>query len=110
MGLESLSEPDELDIDMDIDEEDETGEEDEPDGDGEGEQFFDTRSQHTSSGRGQDHDHRRNASKSDELDTEQDPVDPVKCLLGLSTFPKHRVAADLSHFRHTPIRRQCPQQ
>jgi cysteine protease ATG4 len=74
MGLESASEPDEMDIDLD-----------EPEEDGEGEQFFDTRSRSastsTSSG-GRD----LGRGKSDEIDTEEDPVDPITPGPGMRTF------------------------
>ncbi|TFK32623.1 peptidase family C54-domain-containing protein [Crucibulum laeve] len=62
VGMESMSEQD--DLDMDMDEED----------DASGEQFFDTRSGSPSidSRRGQS-----DRSKSEEVDTEEDPVDPV---------------------------------
>ena len=76
MGLESLSEPDDLDMDMDEEEED-------------GEQFFDTRSQSasTSSGGGRD----QGPNKSDELDTEEDPVDPITPGPGVRSFEPRAV-------------------
>lgn len=58
MGLESMSEPDDIDLDDEGD-----------DVDGENEQFFDTQSSSESNA------HRR--GKSSEFDTEEDPVDPV---------------------------------
>lgn len=73
MGLESISEPDDMNMDLEDDDEDE------------GEQFFDSQSVSTSSasasgasgGRG----NRSDKSKSDEVDvdvdTEDDPVDPI---------------------------------
>ena len=80
MGLESLSEPD--DLDMDMDEEEEEDEED-------GERFFDTRSQSasTSSGGGRD----QGPNKSDELDTEEDPVDPITPGPGVRSFEPRAV-------------------
>ncbi|KAF8154943.1 peptidase family C54-domain-containing protein [Crassisporium funariophilum] len=71
MGLESISEPDDMDLD------DEEGEEVEIEGDGE--QFFDTRSgsASTSSASAASNNDRRSRAKSEEVDTEEDPVDPV---------------------------------
>ncbi|RDB31089.1 Cysteine protease ATG4 [Hypsizygus marmoreus] len=82
MGLESISEPDDLDLDMDMDEEDDEarGNGDEDEEDEEAEQFFDTRSVSASvssasaSGSGASKGRR---SKSEDVDTEEDPVDPI---------------------------------
>ena len=76
MGLESISEPD----DVEANEEGEGGEE--GDEDGEGEQFFDTRSGSTStssaSASGSHHERGRSERRnSEEVDTEEDPVDPI---------------------------------
>ncbi|CAA7266177.1 unnamed protein product [Cyclocybe aegerita] len=78
MGLESISEPDDIDLDEDGVEVDGRGEGDdsdnednEDDGDGDNEQFFDTQS--SGAGSGQERSER---GRSD-VDTEEDPVDPV---------------------------------
>ena len=63
MGLESISEPDDLDMDSD-----EEG--------GEGEQFFDTRSGSASTSSASQHEVEERG-KSEEVDTEEDPVDPI---------------------------------
>ncbi|KAG5651052.1 hypothetical protein H0H81_010067 [Sphagnurus paluster] len=80
LGLESISEPDDLDMDLGSGDEDGAVEEDEE----ESEQFFDTRSASASmssasasgsgspSGRG-----KGKRAKSEEVDTEEDPVDPI---------------------------------
>ncbi|KAF9465112.1 hypothetical protein BDZ94DRAFT_1254537 [Collybia nuda] len=69
MGLESISEPDDLDMDMD-----------DEDDDAEAEQFFDTRSgspSTSSASASGGHDGAGGRSKSEEVDTEEDPVDPI---------------------------------
>jgi cysteine protease ATG4 len=70
MGLESISEPDDMDLD------DEEGLEEEVEG--EGEQFFDTRSgsASTSSASAASNHHGRER-RSEEIDTEEDSVDPL---------------------------------
>lgn len=71
MGLESISEPDDLDMDMD-----------DEDDDAEAEQFFDTRSgspstSSASASASGGHHGTGERSKSEEVDTEEDPVDPI---------------------------------
>lgn len=63
MGLESISEPDDMDMDMEDD-------------DAEAEQFFDTRSESASMSSASQHG-RGGGSKSEDIDTEEDPVDPI---------------------------------
>lgn len=60
MGLESISEPDDLDLD-----------------DEEGERFFETRSGSASSSASASPHRASERSKSEDFDTEEDPVDPV---------------------------------
>ncbi|KAG6905650.1 hypothetical protein DXG01_001444 [Tephrocybe rancida] len=84
MGLESISEPDPDDLlmEMEMDDEDEG---DDDDDDGDGEQFFETRSASAStsstsaSGSGSGSSARRGKGRalSEEVDTEEDPVDPI---------------------------------
>ncbi|PPQ74689.1 hypothetical protein CVT24_003767 [Panaeolus cyanescens] len=89
MGLESISEPDPDDILLedddsgllgkeDGDRDDEDEDEDDLD-DAEGEQFFDTRSESASmsSASGPSRHGRSHRSRSEDLDTEEDPVDPL---------------------------------
>ena len=85
MGLESISEPDDVEAtgegEEGAGEGQEVGDEDE-DGDGDGEQFFDTRSgsPSTSSAGASGSHHgtgRSEQGNSEELDTEEDPVDPI---------------------------------
>ncbi|KAF8063439.1 hypothetical protein FPV67DRAFT_1654673, partial [Lyophyllum atratum] len=89
VGLESISEPDDLDMDFGVEEgegvgveEDEDGG-DEEDGEGEedGEEFYDTRSVSTSSasasGSGSRSGGKGRRGRSEEVDTEEDPVDPI---------------------------------
>jgi cysteine protease ATG4 len=64
MGLESMSEPDDLDLDTD----DQEG--------GDGEQFFDTRSGSASTSGASQHEIDERA-KSEDVDTEEDPVGPI---------------------------------
>ncbi|KAF9043299.1 peptidase family C54-domain-containing protein [Panaeolus papilionaceus] len=89
MGLESISEPDPDDILLEDDDSgllgkeegdrDDEDEEDEDLDDGEGEQFFDTRSESASmsSASGPSRHGRSDRSRSEDLDTEEDPVDPL---------------------------------
>jgi cysteine protease ATG4 len=77
MGLESISEPDDAEINDEGEEVGEVGDED-----GEGEQFFDTRSgsPSTSSAGASGSHHEAGRSErgnSEEVDTEEDPVDPI---------------------------------
>ena len=80
MGLESISEPDDLDMDLEDDENEVGGDDDVDEG---GEQFFDTRSASAStsstSGEQGDASDRSGKSKGDDadVDTEDDPVDPI---------------------------------
>jgi cysteine protease ATG4 len=86
MGLESVSDPEEIDIDLDEPADEGVDAEGEvidvgDDKDGDGEQFFDTRSASTSSGGAE-----RTRGKSEEVDTEEDPVDPITPGPGTRTF------------------------
>ncbi|KAG6907546.1 hypothetical protein DXG01_008532 [Tephrocybe rancida] len=84
MGLESISEPDPDDLLMDMKMEDD--ERDDEDGDGNGEQFFETRSASAStsstsagaSGSGSSARRGKGRAMSEEVDTEEDPVDPSR--------------------------------
>ncbi|KAF4618067.1 hypothetical protein D9613_012659 [Agrocybe pediades] len=78
MGLESISEPDDLDLDDDEEGVEVQGEEDEEGDEGEIEQFFETRSRSASSASnaGQESS-RRGSRQSEEVDTEEDPVGPM---------------------------------
>ncbi|GLB41114.1 putative cysteine protease [Lyophyllum shimeji] len=78
MGLESISEPDDLDMDMGMEEDEDGEDEDEDEG---AEQFFDTRSASAStssaSGSGSAAGNKSRRGRSEEVDTEEDPVDPI---------------------------------
>ncbi|KAF9542127.1 hypothetical protein CPC08DRAFT_770477 [Agrocybe pediades] len=78
MGLESISEPDDLDLDDDEEGLEVQGEDDEEGDEGEIEQFFETRSRSASSASnaGQESS-RRGSRQSEEVDTEEDPVGPM---------------------------------
>jgi len=82
MGLESMSEPDDLDLDDEEGGREGDGVEVEVDAEGEAdvnenddEPFFDTQSVHSSQGRGSRGG--RSGNKSEDVDTEDDPVGPI---------------------------------
>ncbi|KAF8062502.1 peptidase family C54-domain-containing protein [Lyophyllum atratum] len=88
-GLESISEPDDLDMDfgveegegVGVEEEEDGGDEEDGEGEEDGEEFYDTRSVSTSSasasGSGSGSGGKGRRGRSEEVDTEEDPVDPI---------------------------------
>ncbi|KAF8054328.1 peptidase family C54-domain-containing protein [Lyophyllum atratum] len=103
VGLESISEPDDLDMDFGVEEgeglgvdhdDDQEEEEEEEDG----EEFFDTRSVSTSSasasGSGSGSGGKGRRGRSEEVDTEEDPVDPI------TPLPNARFSIDTPASHH----------
>ncbi|KAK7049890.1 Cysteine protease atg4 [Paramarasmius palmivorus] len=80
MGLESISDPEDIADSMDLDDDDEDQLRDEVEDDEASEQFFDTRSTSASVSSRSQHSSNRVGSergRSEEVDTEEDPVDPI---------------------------------